>query len=165
MMDMLGTLPYQLRNRMDHLMLDRGYNSTDMVYDFQGNVYYVDDRGEKRRMHYDGYDRQKKCLRYSYRGKTYKIYISCDERVFLPVARGSMKFERLYNSRTSVERLNGRLDRDYMFEDHCIRGLKKMKLMVGLTLLTMNAMALGKLKGGVTTHLAALTRLDMPRAG
>ncbi|MCL2126446.1 MAG: hypothetical protein FWH33_10745 [Oscillospiraceae bacterium] len=28
-----------------------------------------------------------------------------------------------------------------------------------------NAMALGKLKGGATTHFAALTRLDMPRAG
>ena len=199
MADMLVNLPYQLRNRMDHLMLDRGYDSTDMirsvkaagiipivdirncwqdgeatkqykdtdmVYDYQGNVYYVDDKGEKRRMHYDGYDCQKKCLRYSYKGKTHKIYISYDERVFLPVARGSMKFERLYNSRTSVERLNGRLDRDYMFEDHCIRGLKKMKLMVGLTLLTMNTMALGKLKGGVTTHLAALTRVvDMPRAG
>ena len=52
-----------------------------------------------------------------------------------------------------------------MFEDHCIRGLKKMRLMVSLTLLTMNAMALGKIKQGVTDHLAALTRLDLPRAG
>ena len=65
--------------------------------------------------------------------------------------------------RTSVERLNGRLDRDYMFEDHCIRGLKKMTLMVSLTLLTMNAMALGKIKGGATEKLAAMTQL--PRAG
>jgi hypothetical protein len=50
-----------------------------------------------------------------------------------------------------------------MFEDHCIRGLKKMKLMVSLTLLTMNAMALGKIKRGTTEHLAAFTQL--PRAG
>jgi hypothetical protein len=62
---------------------------------------------------------QKKCLCYSYQGKTYKIYISYDERVFLPVARNSMKFKRLYKGRTAVERLNGRLDRDFMFEDHC----------------------------------------------
>jgi hypothetical protein len=48
-----------------------------------------------------------------------------------------------------------------MFEDHCIRGLKKMKLMVSLTLLTMNAMALGKIQHGCTKHLAALTKLDM----
>jgi len=85
--------------------------------------------------------------------------------VFLPVARDSKKFERLYKSRTSVERSSGRIDRDYMFEDHCIRGQKKMKLMVSLTLLTMNAMALGKIEQGVTEHLASLTRQELPRAG
>ena len=197
MMDIIQKMPNLLTGRMDYLMLDRGYDSTEMiktvkgagiipivdirncwkdgettkqykdtdvVYDFKGNVFIVDDKGEHHRMHYDGYDSQKKCLRYSYKGKKQKIYISYDERVFLPVARDSMKYERLYKGRTSVERLNGRLDRDYMFEDHCIRGLKKMKLMVSLTLLTMNAMALGKIEGGVTTHLAALTRLDMPKA-
>ena len=198
MMDILEKLPYQIANRMDYLLLDRGYDSTEMikavkghgivpivdirncwkdgettkqykdtdiVYDYKGNVFIIDEKGEQRRMHYEGYDCQKKCLRYSHKGKTYKIYISYDERVFLPVARDSMKFSRLYKGRTSVERLNGRIDRDYMFENHCIRGLKKMKLMVSLTLLTMNAMALGKIKGGAATHLAALTRLDMPCAG
>jgi hypothetical protein len=198
MMDILEKLPSQIKRRMEHIMLDRGYDSTEMiraakaagvipivdirncwkdgeatkqykdtdiVYDFKGNVYMVDEKGEQRRMHYEGYDCQKKCLRYSYKGKTHKIYISYDERVFLPVARNSKKFERLYKSRTSVERLNGRLDRDYMFEDHCIRGLKKMRLMVSLTLLTMNAMALGKIKHGATEHLAAMTRWEMPRAG
>ena len=198
MMGMLERLPHQITDRMEHLMLDRGYDSTEMirtakatgiipivdirncwkdgeatkqykdtdiVYDYKGNVYMVDDKGKERRMRYEGYDSQKKCLRYSYKEKVYKIYISNDERIFLPVARSSMKFERLYKGRTSVERLNGRIDRDYMFEDHCIRGLKKMKLMVSLTLLTMNAMALGKIKDGNTTHLAALTKLEMPRAG
>ena len=52
-----------------------------------------------------------------------------------------------------------------MFEDHCVRGLKKMKLMVSISLLVMNAMALGKIKSGVTTHLAALTKYDIPQAG
>ena len=197
MIDLIGKMPALLTGRMEHLMLDRGYDSTgmiraakgagiipivdirncwkdgeatkqykdtDMVYDFRGNVYMVDEKGEQRRMHYEGYDKQKKCLRYSYKGRVRKIYVSYDERVFLPVARDSKKYERLYKCRTSVERLNGRLDRDYMFEDHCIRGMKKMKLMISLTLLTMNAMALGKIKGGVTTHLAALTKLNMTRA-
>ena len=36
--------------------------------------------------------------------------------------------------------------------------------MVSLTLLIMNAMALGKIRNGVTEHLAALTRLDKRRA-
>jgi hypothetical protein len=191
MVELVNELPYAVRNRMKHLMLDKGYDSTEMirmvksagiipivdvrncwqdgeatrqykdtdiVYDYRGNVYYVDESGAQRRMHYEGYDKQKNCLRYSYKGKTYKIYASYDERVFLPVARNSMKFVRLYKGRTVVERLNGRLDRDYMFEDHCIRGLKKMRLMVSLTLITMNAMALGKIRSGSTKHLAALTK-------
>jgi hypothetical protein len=195
MLEMLAKMPPEMRNRAEYLMLDKGYDSiemirgvksagikpvvdirncwrdgeatkqyknTDIVYDYQGNVYYIDDKGKQHKMSYEGYDDQKKCLRYSYKGKVYNIYISYDERVFLPVARDSMKFARLYKGRTAVERLNGRLDRDYMFEDHCIRGLRKMKLMVSLTLLTMNAMALGKIKQGVTENLAALTKL--PRA-
>ena len=195
MMELLSKLPDSMNGRIEHLLLDKGYDSTqmiqvsksagiipivdirncwqdgettrqykdtDIVYDYQGNVFFVDDKGKQHRMHYEGYDCQKKCLRYSYKGKTYKIYISYDERVFLPVARDSIKFARLYKGRTAVERLNGRLDRDFMFEDHCIRGLKKMKLLVSLTLLTMNAMALGKIRRGTTEHLAALTAL--PRA-
>lgn len=196
MMELLAKMPHQLRDRAEYLLLDKGYDSTEMiqtlkaagikpiidirncwqdgettrqyknkdiVYDYQGNVYFVDNKGLQHKMNYEGYDSQKKCLRYSHKRKIYKIYISYDERVFLPVARDSYKFARLYKDRTSVERLNGRLDRDYMFEDHCIRGLKKMKLMVSLSLLTMNAMALGKIKRGITEHLAALTQL--PRAG
>jgi hypothetical protein len=50
-----------------------------------------------------------------------------------------------------------------MFEDHCIRGLKKMKLMLSLTLLIMNAMAVGKIQRGVTEHLAAVTK-PLPQA-
>lgn len=198
MMDMLEKMPGELKRRAEYFLLDRGYDSlemiqqikaagirpivdirncwkdgeatkqyknTDMVYDYRGNVYFVDDNLKQHRMRYEGYDDQKKCLRYSHKGKIYKLYISYDERVFLPVARDSLKFARLYKGRTAVERLNGRLDRDYMFEDHCIRGLKKMKLMVSLTLLTMNAMALGKIQCGCTSRLAALTRLDLPRAG
>ena len=169
------------REIAEHLLLDRGYDSTDMikavksagiapvidirncwkngeetkqykntdiVYNYKGDVYYVDDKREKHKMKYEGYDKQKKCLRYSHEGKIYKIYISYDERVFLPIARDSIKFKRLYKGRTAVERLNGRLDRDYMFEEHCIRGLKKMKLMVGLSMIIMNGMAIGKIKNG-----------------
>ena len=57
----------------------------------------------------------------------------------------------MYNGRTAVERLNGRLDRDYMFEDHGIRGLEKMTLMVSLAMIIMNGMAIGKIKSGKTS--------------
>lgn len=195
MKDMLAKLPCELKDRANYLLLDRGYDSTqmiqdiksagiapivdirncwkngeatkqykdtDIVYDYQGNVYMVDDSGKQHKMLYEGHDRQKKCLRYSYKGKIYKIYISYDERVFLPVARDSAKFARLYKGRTAVERLNGRIDRDFMFEDHCIRGLEKMRLLASLALLIMNAMALGKIQRGVTAHLAAFTKTGLP---
>jgi hypothetical protein len=124
------------------------YKKTDMVYNYKGEVFYINEKGEQQKMEYEGYDKQKNCLRYSYKGKIHKIYISYDERIFLPIARDSIKFKRIYKGRTSVERLNGRLDRDYMFEEHCIRGLGKMKLMVGLSMIIMNGMAIGKLKNG-----------------
>ena len=153
-----------IRNCWKDGELTKQYKNTDVVYDYQGNVYYVDKQAKRHKMTYEGYDCQKKCLRYSYDKKIYKIYISYDERVFLPVARDSLKFSRLYKGRTSVERLNGRIDRDFMFEDHCIRGLKKMKLMLSLSLLIMNSMALGKIRRGSTKYLAAITRLDFAQA-
>jgi len=39
--------------------------------------------------------------------------------------RDSKKFKKKYKMRIEVERLNGRIDRDYMFNDHFIRGQKK----------------------------------------
>ena len=124
------------------------YKNTNMVYNYRGDVFWINADGNPQKMKYEGYDRQKKCLRYSHEGKVYKIYTSCDERIFLPIARDSKKFKKLYKGRTAVERLNGRLDRDYMFEDHCIRGLHKMTLMVSLSFIVMNGMAVGKLKNG-----------------
>lgn len=137
------------------------YKNTDIVYNAYGEVFHYDmvpvidnETGETKRkwlpvkMKYKGYDKQKNCLRYSHNGKIFKIYVSYDERIFLPLARDSIKFKRLYQGRTSVERLNGRLDRDYMFEKHCIRGLKKMTTMVSLSMIIMNGMAIGKIKNG-----------------
>jgi len=137
-----------IRNMWKKSEETKQYKDTNIVYNYKGDVYYVDDNCEKHKMKYMGYDKQKKCLRYSHNGKTQKIYTSYDERIFLPIARDSKKWGRIYKGRTSVERLNGRLDRDYMFEEHCIRGLKKMSLMVGLSMIIMNGMAIGKIKNG-----------------
>jgi len=139
------------------------YKNTDMVYDYCGNVYWVDDFGKQHKMVYEGYDKQRNCLRYSHNGKTHRICIRYDERVFLPIARDSHKFKRIYKGRTAVERLNGRLDRDYKFEDHCIRGLGKMQLFTTISLLIMNGMAIGKLRQGANAGLAALTKLPHPK--
>ena len=64
----------------------------------------------------------------------------------MPVARDSKKFKTKYKMRTEVERINGRLDRDYMFNDHFIRGQEKMELMVDLSFLVMLTIAKGHIK-------------------
>jgi len=144
-----GIIPViDIRNMWKDGESTQQYKDTNIVYNYKGDVYYVDNNCQKHKMKYMGYDKQKKCLRYSHNGKTHKIYTSYDERIFLPIARDSKKWGRIYKGRTSVERLNGRLDRDYMFEEHTIRGLKKMSLMVGLSMIIMNGMAVGKIKNG-----------------
>ncbi len=45
-----------------------------------------------------------------------------------------------------MERINGRLDTSFGFEDHYIRGQSKMELRVGLSLIVMLAMAVGRNK-------------------
>jgi hypothetical protein len=161
----MGAAPIaDIRNCWKDGEANRQYKDTDIVYTYKGEVFYCEKDGSLSKTKYEGYDRNKKCLRYSHHGKTHKIYISADERVFLPVARDSMKFGRLYKGRTSVERLNGRIDRDFMFEDHCIRGLSKMRMMLSLSLIVMNAMAVGKLRRGVNENLAAVTKTGLPKA-
>jgi len=133
------------------------YRETNIVYNARGEVFIIDEQGEQQKMKYEGYDRQKKCLRYSYNNKRYRIYTSYDERIFLPIARDSEKFKQLYKGRTAVERLNGRLDRDYMFEDHYIRGLKKMEIMLTLSFIVMNGMA----KGKITEKISSIRSLKV----
>ena len=123
-----------------------------LAYNEDGEVFYIKDikTGEYKKLKYLGYDRQRKCLRYGFKydnkNKVFRIPISIDRRIFLPVARDSAKFKRLYKKRTEVERLNGRLDRDYMFNDHFIRGKKKMNMMVTLSFIIMLTMAKGHIK-------------------
>ena len=60
--------------------------------------------------------------------------------------------------RTEVERLNGRLDRDYMFNDHFIRGKEKMNLMVTLSFIVMMSMAKGHIKNN-QTNIRSLVKI------
>lgn len=71
----------------------------------------------------------------------------------MPIARDSKKFKKKYKTRTEVERLNGRLDRDYMFNNHYIRGQKKMKIMIDLSFLVMLTIAKGHIKKGTNENI------------
>ena len=105
-----------------------------LAYNEDGEVFYIHDIVEKKyeRLKYLGYDKKRKCLRYGFKyddnNKVYRIPLNVDRRIFIPVARDSEKFKRLYKKRTEVERLNGRLDRDYMFNDHFIKPFKLLTI-------------------------------------
>ena len=122
-----------------------------LAYNEDGEVFYIKNikTGEYEKLKYLGYDKQRKCLRYGFKynkNKVFRIPINIDRRIFLPVARDSEKYKRLYKKRTEIERLNGRIDRDYMFNDHFIRGKDKMNMMLTLSFIVMLTMAKGHIK-------------------
>lgn len=114
-------------------------------------------------MVYNGFEEKRKSLKYtcpalaygieckgalecSFYMKSIRIPMEEDRRIFTPVARSSYKWETLYDKRTSVERVNSRIDVSFGFERHYIRGLQKMKLRCGLALSVMLAIAVGRLR-------------------
>lgn len=72
------------------------------------------------------------------------------------VRRGTDEFTDLYHRRVAVERVNSRLKDKRRLDDHCFRGLKKIDLHCTLSVMTMNAMALAKVKAG-QAHALRLT--------
>ena len=123
-----------------------------LAYNEDGEVFYIKNikNGEYEKLKYLGYDKQRKCLRYGFKykqkDKVFRIPINIDRGIFLPIARDSEKYKRIYKKRTEIERLNGRIDRDYMFNDHFIRGKEKMNMMLTLSFIVMLTMAKGRIK-------------------
>ncbi len=106
------------------------FKDTNIVYDYKGRVYYITDSGEEIELVYKGYDKSRDSQRYGFHPKyhdkrIFRIPLKTDPRIFTKVARNSKKWKRLYKKRTSIERVNGRIDHDFQFEKHTIRGLKK----------------------------------------
>lgn len=138
----------------------RQYLDTDIVYNQSGQVFWVDDQCEEIELLYKGYDKSCDSLRYGFHpqyqdSRIFRLKRSFEPIIFNKVGRASQKFKRQYKKRTSVERVNGRLDRDFRFENHTIRGLKKMRLAISMSFLVMIGFALAKLKTGNQAHLAS----------
>ena len=136
---------------------------TNVVYDYQGNVSCCCPRtGEFRAMAYGGFEKDRDTLKYRCPAVHYgvdckgrkecplasslRIPLSEDRRVFTPLARSSYQWKDFYKKRTAVERVNSRLDVSFGFEEHFIRGKKKMHLQVSLALIVMLSMALGRIQ-------------------
>ena len=138
----------------------RQHLDTDLIDNQSGQVWYVTDNGKAIELVYKGYDKSSDSLRYGFHpkynnSKSYRLKRSVEPIIVTIVARSSAKFKRLYKERTSIERLNGRLDRDFCLENHTIRGLAKMKVVVTMSFLVMVGFALYKLNHGQTSHLAS----------
>ena len=125
------------------LFLRSQYKNTEIVYTYDGKVGIIDDEGIFNQLKYLGYDKIKETLRYTDGIKVYSIEIKEDRRVFTEIARDSIKWKRLYKGRTALERINGRLDRDFNLENHKVRGLKKAQVLIDITMIGMLAMSKG----------------------
>lgn len=134
--------------------------SENVVYDFKGTVKCVcPQTGKQRDMAYGGFEKERNSHKYRCPARHYgypcrgmkscsithsiRIPLSTDRRVFTPLARSTYKWERVYDKRTAVERVNSRLDTCFGFEHHTIRGLQKMHFRVSLSFCVMLAMAIG----------------------
>ena len=91
-------------------------------------------------------------------GRKVRIPLHTDRRIFVPMARSSYQWKRLYKRRTAVERVNSRLDVSFGFEQHFIRGKARMTLRVGLALVVMLSMALARIHAHQREHLRSLLR-------
>ena len=89
-------------------------------------------------------------------GRIVRVPLGLDRRIFTPVARHTDKWKKAYNRRTSVERVNSRLDQVLGFERHTIRGKDKMEMRVTLALVVMLAMALGRIHIGQADKMRSL---------
>jgi len=96
-------------------------------------------------------------------GRTVRVPIETDRRIFTPIARPTEKWTKAYNLRTSVERVNGRIDQVLGFEHHTIRGKDKMEMRITIGLVVMLAMALGRIRAGQADKMRSLT-LPIERA-
>ena len=136
---------------------------TGIYYNERGEVFcYSPERGERHEMRPAGYDATRDALRMKCPAEMYgitcsesatcthckniRIPLSVDERIFTQVARPSYKWQRLYNQRTSVERVFSRLDVSFGFEEKKLRGQKRMELLGSMALIIMNAMAIGRIR-------------------
>ena len=150
----------------------------NVVYDYRGTVFcHCPKNNERYEMAFCGFEKDRKTLKYKCpaaaygieckgyvqcsketKGKTVRIPLDTDRRIFVPIARSSYKWQRIYNGRTAVERVNSRIDLSFGFEHHFIRGKAKMTLRVGLALLVMVSMALARIKRDQEKNIRSLIK-------
>lgn len=148
------------------------------VYDVKGQVKCVcPATGEVRPMTFWGFEEDRESLKYrcpavangfeckgrancpgangAY-GKVVRIPLAIAPRMFTPLPRDSKAWDRAYDRRTASERVNSRIDQVLGFERHTIRGLKKMEARVGIALVVLLSMAVGRIEAGQKAQMRSL---------
>jgi len=145
-----------------------------VAYTFDGQVHCYSPYGHRHKMPHAGFEKDRNTIKYRCPaehygqhcngrsrcriGKSVRVPLATDRRVFGPIARDSYRWKDLYKKRTAAERVNSRLDVSFGFENHTIRGLEKMRLRVGMAYTAMLAMALGRIKEKRREHMRSLVK-------
>jgi len=161
--------------------------SESFVYDEQGNVFCVCPlSGDHKNMMFMGFESDRNTLKYrcpaaglgvdcqgrslceaasrtSSFGRVLRVPLETDRRIFTPIARHSQRWKLHYNTRSSVERVNSRIDQVFGFERHFLRGQAKMEMRVCLALVVLLSMALGRIRAN-QAHLMRSLTAPAPRA-
>ena len=139
----------------------KGYRN--VFYNYRGDICCrCKHSGEFRDMVYVGYEKDRDTLKYRCPAENYgfecQYYIDCpvnnslrikltdNPRVFTALPRNTLKWQSKYNQRSAAERTFARIDRDFGFEKHYIRGMDKMKTRCVISLIIMLAIAYGRVK-------------------
>lgn len=136
-----------------------------VTHTFDGKVFCsCGPDGEEKRMVCRGYEKDRDAIKYGCPAKYYGVTCPCrdtcaipkelripldtDRRIFTPVPRDSLKWDKKYDMRSALERVNSRLDNMFGFENHTIRGIKKMTFRVTLAYVLMLAFAVAMVRAG-----------------
>jgi len=144
-----------------------------LTYDQGGQVYcWCPATGRRRAMAYGGFEADRATQKFRCPAVHYglecpgradcevsgavRVPLETDRRIFTPLARVTYTWDDVYAKRSAAERVNSRLDVSFGLERHFVRGLAKMRVKVGLALVVMLAMALGRVRENQAGSLRSL---------
>ena len=90
-------------------------------------------------------------------GRIVRIALADQDRwIFTPTPHSSPSWKRSYRRRSALERIYSRLDNDFGFERHFLRGRSRVTARVGLALTVMMALALAQARAGRWQRMRSL---------
>lgn len=153
----------------------KSHQYKNVTHDYKGTVFcHCPQTGEIRKMAFGGFEKNREALKYrcpvleyglECKGaaqcpirKGIRVKLSEDQRIFTSVARSTHKWKKIYNKRSSVERVNSRIETSFGFDKHFIRGMAKMQVRCSLALCVMLSMALGRAKQNRCEQMRSLVK-------